>query len=146
MTTPFKHFDRSLFSYVAIFAIIMGCASYAGAQSLNQIEFSNRTNLLGPRNFSGVAMAVADMNGDGRDDIVRYNQGQNLNIQYQQGPRDFFRNQSLMAVSNASQWGNAIADVDQDGLNDIIVGGAYDNLKLIRNGDGAADYLSLIHI
>ncbi|MFN0036603.1 MAG: FG-GAP repeat protein, partial [Saprospiraceae bacterium] len=57
----------------------------AAATSLSaQITFTNKTSLLAPTNhFSGVAIAVLDMNGDGLDDIARLSKGTDLNIQYQ---------------------------------------------------------------
>jgi hypothetical protein len=112
------------------------------AQALNPTSFANRTNLLGSTNFSGVAIGIADMNGDGRDDIVRYNQGTDLNIQYQTQPRDFFDYEQIAKVSNTSEWSTAIGDVDRNGYNDIIVGGAFNNLKLIYNQDGQKDYVT----
>ena len=134
---------KMLFICLVASAPIMECA----AQGPTPTTFANRTNLLGSTNFSGVAIGIADMNGDGRDDIVRYNQGTDLNIQYQTDPKDLFDSESIERVSNNSEWSTAIADVDGNGYNDIIVGGAFNNLKLLYNQNGRDDYiLSLIHI
>ena len=105
------------------------------------VSFSDETNLLVTDNFSGVCMAVADMNADGRDDIVRYNFGRILNIEYQAAPNRTFGHQNEGAISNFPEWSNAVGDVDGDGYNDIIVGGRYDNIKLLRNLAND-DYLS----
>jgi len=97
------------------------------------ITFADKTSFLSGANFSGVAMSVVDMNGDGRDDIVRYNQARNLNIQYQRGSNQSFSSSIVGNVSNSGQWSNAIADVDQNGFNDIITAGYYDDIKLLTN-------------
>ena len=36
----------------------------------NTVTFSDNTNLLNGNHYSGVAIAVSDMNGDGLDDII----------------------------------------------------------------------------
>lgn len=83
-------------------------------------------------------MAISDMNADGKDDIVRYNLGRVLNIEFQEGPNQTFAHQNYDAISNFSQWSTTIADVDNNGYNDILVGGSYDNIKLIYNENGSS--------
>ncbi len=99
------------------------------------VSFTDNTNLLPSANYSGVSMSVVDMNGDGKDDIVRYNDAKFLNIVYQQGINQNFTSINFGNVSNVRQWSNTIADVDQDGYNDILTGGFYDDIKLIYNNN-----------
>ncbi|MCB9315015.1 MAG: VCBS repeat-containing protein [Lewinellaceae bacterium] len=105
-----------------------------------QISFTKQTHLLSPeKHYSGVAIAVLDMNGDGRDDIVRMNQGYQISVEYQNGPGEAFRHQSVLNLQTDSQWGICVADVDNNGIPDILTGGYYDGIKIIRgNTDGTA--------
>ena len=106
-----------------------------------QISFTNANERLADPNVrSGVAIAVADMNGDGLDDIVRLAQGRNLMIEYQQTGGAQFLSDSLGPIANQSQWSICIADLDNDGFNEVLAGGRYDGVKLIRTQDGGSSY------
>lgn len=102
----------------------------------NTVAFTDGTSLIGQNNYSGLPMGVIDMNGDGKDDIVQFNSAKNLRIQYQNGAGQVFNSYNFGQVSTRNQWSTAIADYDQNGYNDIISGGAYDNIKLIKNNNG----------
>ncbi|WP_052461040.1 FG-GAP-like repeat-containing protein [Psychroserpens mesophilus] len=106
----------------------------------NAVAFTDGTALLGQDNFSGLPMGVIDMNGDGKDDIVQFNNARSLRIQYQNGPGQPFTSFDHGNVSNQNQWGTVIADFDHNGYNDIMAGGAYDNLKIIKNNNGNNSY------
>lgn len=104
------------------------------------ITFSDETNLLNsPNDFnSGVAMGIADMNGDGLDDIIRLNNAQNLNIQYQNAPNTPFSNYNYGSVSNQDEWSLCVADVDENGFNDILISGSYNDIRILKaNGNGS---------
>ena len=77
---------------------------------------------------SGVAMGVADMNGDGLDDIVRLSGAREVMIEFQQEDGSF-THWTMGYVFGGKQWGLAIADADHDGISDFVVGGYYDGLK-----------------
>lgn len=108
------------------------------------VAFTDGTSLLGQDNFSGLPMGVIDMNGDGKDDIVQFNNAKSLRIQYQNGAGQQFTSFNHGNVSNNNQWGTAIADFDHNGYNDVISGGAYDNLKIIKNNNGYDSYTQSI--
>jgi hypothetical protein len=114
--------------------LFLAMAFAAGAQ----ISFSNQTTLLkDPTTFrSGVAVAIADMNADGLDDIVRLGNGSQLSIEYQSLPNQPFANLTHGNVPGDA-WAMVLGDVNNDGYNDILVGGAYDGVKLLTNTNGS---------
>jgi len=142
MPTPFQSSHGRLVM-LSILALLLGVCLQLPAQN-NPTSFTDRTNLLARDNFSGVTVAIADMNGDGRDDLIRLNEGRVLNIEYQTTPRNFFDHHTVGSISNDPQWSMAIADVDRNGFNDLVVGGPYDNIKLVYNQDGATDYTTTV--
>lgn len=103
-----------------------------------QISFTNQTNLLTPANhYSGVAIAVLDMNGDGLDDIARLSQGTSLNVQYQTLPGQAFLATAMTPLPGSDTWGMCAADVNNDGLGDVLAGGRYNGVKIaIANAGG----------
>jgi hypothetical protein len=108
-----------------------------------QISFSNQTTLLtSPNHRSGVAIAVADMNGDGLDDIIRLSQGRDISIAYQTAPGAAFAN--LLVGNdggNDRQWGICIGDIDNNSYADILTGGAYDDVKVYRSANDGSQYV-----
>ncbi|HFC00317.1 MAG TPA: T9SS type A sorting domain-containing protein [Phaeodactylibacter sp.] len=105
-----------------------------------QISFVNRNDLLSNSNFhSGVAIAVTDMNGDAKDDIIRMDGGYDVKIEYQNSSEQTFTTFDVGAIDSGSQWSMCIADVDNNGFNEIFAGGAYNNVKVaMANNDGTA--------
>lgn len=106
---------------------------------LAQPHFADRTALLTPvHHQNGIAVAIADMNGDGRDDIVRLDQGYRLSVEYQTAPGQSFLHKPAGPVSDDTQWGICIADIDQNGRPDILTAGVYDGIKtLLAKADGS---------
>ena len=121
-------------SQIAIVRIVV-----TSATSSNSISFSDRSDLLADStSYSGVAMGVVDMNQDGRDDIVRLQNGRNLFVDYQ-SENGSFSALSLGAPSSKIQWGLAIGDTDNNGYPEIITGGFYDGLHYQRaNNNGTS--------
>ncbi|WP_299768043.1 FG-GAP-like repeat-containing protein [uncultured Dokdonia sp.] len=121
---------RKLCSLAAIILV----SAFAKAQ----ITFTESTSILENTTLSsGVAMAVTDLNNDRLDDIIRIDDGINLQIEYQQADGTY---QRVQVGNVASPWGISIADVDENGFNDIIVGGAYDGLRLLTANDDGTDF------
>ena len=108
--------------------------------SSNSISFSHRSDLLADSTFySGVAMGVADMNQDGRDDIVHLHDARELFIDYQ-NENGTFSSLSLGEPSDIPQWGIAIGDTDNNGYPEIITGGFNDGLHYQRANSNGTSY------
>jgi hypothetical protein len=120
-------------------SLLLTLASLLSGSLVAQMGFTKHTDLLTPANhYSGIAIGVTDVNGDGLDDVIRLNQGMNLSVCYQTAPNQPFTLQQLSAVSNESQWGMCAADVDNNGFCDFMSGGSYDGIKFITaNEDGS---------
>lgn len=105
-----------------------------------QINFTNQTSLLSPaKHYSGVAIAILDMDGDGRDDIARMDGGNLVSIEHQSGPNQPFVHLEVGPVTGGSQWGMCAADVDNNGMGDLLAGGYHDGVKILRaNADGSS--------
>ncbi len=111
----------------------------ASTAAAGQFSFSDQTGWLQVNGVSsGAPMGIADMNGDGRDDLIRLDDTRRLIIEYQGDDNDF----SALNYGDllGQQWGLCIADVDGNGYNDILTGGAYNNLKLLLADDNGAGY------
>ncbi len=108
--------------------LLLAFALISGAHAQT---FTQQTNLLSNTNRSGVAMGVADMNGDGLDDIIRLSNARNLSIEYQEAPNAAFSNLFYGNLGSGSEWSLCVGDVDGNGFNDVVAGGAYNNIKLL---------------
>jgi len=101
---------------------------------LGQAQFTNRNDLLAEKDqHSAVPVGIADMNGDGLEDIVTLNFGSRLFIQYQtpEPSRPFVRYELPVTIDNAEQNDICIADFNNDGANDILAVGSYDRVKVL---------------
>ena len=91
-----------------------------------------------PNIRSGVAIGVADMNGDGRDDVVRLHEAKMPLIELQQVDGTFVRGYSGIPYQ-IKQWALALADVNGDGRTDFATGGYQDGLKVFQaNSSGSS--------
>lgn len=113
-----------------VFTLLFGCSLF----SLNaQFSFVDMTDSLLVKNqvSSGVALGIADLNGDGLDDIARLDSTNILNIEFQQGSGQKFEHYKYGLVTQSDEWALTIGDVNNDGYNDIMTGGAYNSIKLL---------------
>lgn len=128
-----KHYLLGFFFTLAVFSLH------------SQVKFSDASDRLYHRSLtSGVAMGIADMNGDHLDDIIRLDDTQKLRIDYQQMDSLQFTGRSLNTLFG-SQWSLCIGDVNRDGYNDIFTGGVYDGLKVLMATDSGTAYLSQVY-
>ena len=108
---------------------MLTCGTWAQAQS-----FSLSTVQLDGEFHSGGPIGFIDIDNDGLDDIVLFDQGDDVNILYQ--TNNGFNKVHYGQVSTANQWGACIGDMDNDGIKDIFAGGSYDGVHLMRIGTG----------
>ena len=110
-----------------------------------QFSFSDRSDLLTNSSSSGAPMAIVDLNGDGRDDLVRIHQTDRLLIDYQNAPGQSFSAYDYGDLPRGSIWAVCAADVDRNGLNDIFLGPSSGGALLLKAGTSAQSY-SLVEL
>lgn len=85
--------------------------------------FTLGTSVLSDQSaHSGGCVGIADMDGDGYDDLILLDQSKHLYIDYQ-GADGGFTSYDMGQVSTVQQWGMAAGDVDNDGHKDFFSGG-----------------------
>lgn len=82
---------------------------------------------------SGVAIAIADINNDGMDDIIRLDSTYILQVEYQKINGQKFASYKFgeVTVADFGEWAITVGDVNNDGFNDIMTGGLYNQIKLL---------------
>ncbi|WP_020600287.1 CRTAC1 family protein [Spirosoma panaciterrae] len=114
---------------LTITLLFCGLSSWAEAQ----LSFRNTSSTLPGSSFRGLwTKAVVDVNGDGRDDIVRTRfPSSDLFVVYQQA-NGSFRSDSLRQLP-AIPLSTVVGDVNRDGRNDILTGGNNDGITIHYN-------------
>lgn len=121
--------------------IICAFANYA----LCQIGFTEASNnLANPFITSGAPIGVADLNGDGLDDIVRLHKTNVVGIDLQT-ESGIFENNLVNITTNGSNWSLCVGDYDRNGLNDIFLGSATGAFSRILKAqeDGSYEVVAL---
>ena len=106
--------------------------------------FQNQTTFATGAGSKPYSLAAADVNGDGRPDLLVANAGSN-NVGVLLGNGDgTFQNQTTFSALNAPT-SLATADVNSDGFPDVIIGNQLSNAVtvLLGNGDGTLDNTSV---
>lgn len=112
-----------------LLAVLLCCTALIHAQT-----FSLSTEMLGGSFNSGGPIGFIDVDNDGLDDIVLFDQGEDVNVMYQTGTG--FTPVHYGPISDENQWGACIGDIDNNGTKDIFAGGSYDGVHLMRFGAG----------
>ncbi|HRW88522.1 MAG TPA: VCBS repeat-containing protein, partial [Flavobacteriales bacterium] len=106
---------------------LVPCTVCIGAWGLQAQTFTLSTSILSDQSArTGNCVGIADMDGDGYDDLILLDNSRHLYIDYQ-GSNGSFTSFDYGNVSGSSQWGMCAGDVDGDGHKDVVSGG---------NGDG----------
>lgn len=125
------------------FIVLIISITLLGYSIKAQTAFVNSNAMLHEKDqHSAVPVGIADMNGDGLDDIVTLDDGHILHIQYQtpDPTRPFVRYEVARSVDVQEQNDICIADFNNDGLNDIFTIGSYDKAKVYYANKGSYEY------
>lgn len=123
--------------------LLIAAGALIGGQSTAQLSFTDSSELFNSTFYSGGCMAVADMNGDGLDDMIHLHQSRRVMIEYQ-NPDGSFTIHDYGDVSGANQWGMCIGDVDANGHRDVFSGGSFDGVHLLMIDEpGVSELLAL---
>jgi hypothetical protein len=107
--------------------------------SVAQISFTNQVSILtDPTHYSGNAVTVQDVNGDGLDDLVILDNARDLRIEYQ-NLDGTWTSYSGGEMGSGNAWGMVVADTDNNGYADIFSGLSGGNPDYAKaNADGTA--------
>lgn len=131
-----------------LYSLILPITLAFSGNAVAQIAFTEHPDLLPYATHSGNCMAVADMNGDGLDDIAALDNSNFLKVLYQ-NLDGTFAGYDVGQVSGQDQWGMAVADINNDGSKDMVSGGSGDGLHYVRilapgvSEQGTADYVDM---
>ncbi len=106
------------------FAIALYLITFGFNTIQAQTSFTEASDLLANQFVnSGAALGVADMNGDGLDDIIRLHSTTQLVIEHQTID-GHFENLITGISTPLSNWSLCIDDIDKNGANDVFLGTA----------------------
>jgi len=123
----------------SLFALLAMSPAFVVGQT-----FTLSTSILSDQSaHSGGCVGIADMDGDGFDDLLLLDESKNVYIDYQ-GAGGTYTSYNMGQASSSSQWGMAAGDVDNDGHKDFFSGGSNDGVHFLRmSGRGSGTWSSL---
>lgn len=89
---------------------------------------------------SFVAIGVADMNADHKDDVIFFDGDNNLHIAYQTAPNAPFEVKEIGISPAGVAWSFSIGDLDGDHLPEIVIAGAFTAASVYKRVDLDSDY------
>lgn len=85
---------------------------------------------------TAIPVAISDVNGDLRDDIVILDQRQFLAVAYQKNHLQPFEIQNIADLGSSAYWSVVVADIDKNGESDIILGAEKKDLVVFLQSNG----------
>jgi ASPIC and UnbV/FG-GAP-like repeat len=105
-----------------------------------QLSFIDKSSKLPNSSFySWLQKGVADMNNDGKDDIIRADFSGNFFILKQQTDGSFIE-QALGNIQSSTPLSVVVADIDNNGFADILTGGEYNGVRIIKANTNGSVY------
>ncbi|MBP7408497.1 MAG: VCBS repeat-containing protein [Flavobacteriales bacterium] len=101
--------------------ILTLCGALLVSAASAQLAFTNASAVLSNEGHAGACVGVADMDGDGLDDIIQLDMSRHVYVLYQNADHTFVT-YDYGQVDGSEQWGWAIADLNNDGHKDICSG------------------------
>lgn len=92
-----------------------------GGWMAGRTPYRNRT-LLGPENMSCRAAAVGDFDGDGKPDVVLYDDQRKATLLFLNAGKRMFREPLTLPTGNRAPLSMSVADLNKDGSDDIVIG------------------------
>lgn len=91
-----------------------------------QLNYTRNHNYLKSDDIhSAIPVGIVDVNGDGRDDVVRLDDGKHLNVAIRAANKDQFVEYEYPNAIRGEVWSLVVGDLDDDGINEIILSGFY---------------------
>lgn len=90
-----------------------------------------------PTHYTGLTIAINDVNNDGLDDVVILDSGKDLKFEYQKMNGVWVAFNTGQEMDNGEAWGIAVGDADNNGHSDVfsgLFGGRPDYAKANANG------------
>lgn len=127
---------RKLYKYLVLFIALLPISLSAQVTYTQDENFS-----INYPSKSLIAVGIADVNGDKRDDIIRISNGNNLEVLYISDTGDkAIQRTSNIAMDDA--WSMVVANIDNDMRNEVLISRAFSDIKIVKSDN---DQSLLLH-